>query len=110
MRTFQAYEEWLQPFKLYIKLPYPLQYCTMKLAGEVGEVSEKIAKTYRDHNGTFSPERKLEIAKELGDVLWYLTAISGELGFSLARVAELNMEKLNSRLERGTLQGEGDNR
>ena len=48
--------------------------------------------------------------KELGDVLFYVAALSNFYGSSLQTVAEMNIEKLDSRQERGVLQGSGDNR
>ena len=53
---------------------------------------------------------KKELLKELGDVLWYISQLSAELGLSLEEIASLNLEKLNSRKERGALRGSGDNR
>lgn len=58
----------------------------------------------------FSKSDRLEIAKELGDVLWYLSVLANDLGYSLDEVAALNIEKIRSRNERGKLHGNGDNR
>ena len=85
-------------------------YGVVGLNGEAGEVSEKVKKIWRDNDGYFDIEHKAEIIRELGDVLFYLTRISTELGYSLERVAEINVKKFTSRKERGTLQGSGDNR
>ncbi|MDO4511057.1 MAG: nucleoside triphosphate pyrophosphohydrolase family protein [Bacteroidales bacterium] len=85
-------------------------YPVLGLAGETGEVAEKVKKVIRDHGGHFSDEAKVEIAKELGDVLWYLAATAADLGFTLEEIAQLNLQKLASRTQRGTLQGSGDNR
>lgn len=85
-------------------------YPTLGLTGEAGEVAEKVKKVIRDHGGEFSEEAKLEIAKELGDVMWYVAAIAGDLGFSLEQIAQLNLEKLASRQSRNRLHGSGDNR
>ena len=78
--------------------------------GEAGEVSEKIKKVIRDDQGHVTPEKKEEIKKELGDVLWYLSQLSKELGIKFSEVASGNLEKLASRKIRGKLQGDGDNR
>lgn len=106
---FQEYQKKASSTAIYpehLKVLYPV----IGLAGEVGEVSEKIKKVFRDKNGEFSEEAKEEIQKELGDVLWYLAAISSDLEISLGEAATQNIEKLFSRKERGVLQGSGDNR
>lgn len=80
------------------------------LNNESGEVSGKIKKIYRDKNGEFSPIAKVEIAKELGDVLWYLALIAHDIGFSLESIATMNIQKLADRKERNQLGGSGDDR
>lgn len=79
---------------------------TLGLVGEAGEVAEKIKKLIRDDK-RFS---NAEIIKELGDVVFYVTALANYYGSTLDDVLETNVEKLNSREERGTLGGSGDNR
>jgi len=78
------------------------------LNGEAGEVAEKLKKILRDKNGEFSQDDKFKIAMELGDVLWYLSDIAFELGFTLENVAILNIQKLSSRKDRDKIHGEGD--
>ncbi|MFH1404823.1 MAG: nucleoside triphosphate pyrophosphohydrolase family protein [Patescibacteria group bacterium] len=85
-------------------------YPVLGLAGETGEVAEKFKKIIRDNNGIVDDERKEVIKKELGDVMWYIAQISTEIGLSLDDVALTNLEKLFSRLERGKIQGDGDER
>lgn len=85
-------------------------YAVLGLNGEAGEVAEKFKKIMRDKEGIFSDEDTDEILKEIGDVLWYAAALSAEMGYSLEEVAIRNLEKLNSRKERGVLSGSGDNR
>lgn len=85
-------------------------YPTLGLAGEAGEVAEKVKKILRDKGGVVSEETKKEITKELGDVLWYLSQIATELDVSLEDVAGENLKKLFSRMERGLISGDGDNR
>lgn len=80
------------------------------LSGETGEVAEKFKKMFRDKGGEITPEFKEDVKRELGDVLWYVTAISGELGLTLQEVAEGNIEKIESRKSRGVQHGNGDNR
>jgi len=88
----------------------PIVYPTLGLVNEAGEVAGKVKKIFRDKGGTISDEDRQELKLELGDVLWYMAQICTELGISLDDVAEANIEKLRSRLERGTIQGEGDHR
>ena len=80
-----------------------VQFLSLGLNGESGEVAEKVKKSVRD-----GEELKLE--KELGDVLWYLSALATELDLSLEEIAEKNIEKIKDREERNLLKGEGDNR
>lgn len=87
-----------------------LVYCILGLSGESGEVAEKLKKLIRDQGSEMTPEFKEAVAKELGDVLWYVTNAAVELGLSLEYVAQKNNEKLLARLEAGTLKGNGDDR
>ncbi|MCA9430302.1 MAG: nucleotide pyrophosphohydrolase, partial [Candidatus Omnitrophica bacterium] len=50
------------------------------------------------------------IIKELGDVLWYVANLAKAYDLPLSEVAESNIDKLQSRADRGKIQGEGDNR
>lgn len=87
-----------------------LSYPALGLAGEAGEVAEHAKKTIRDDGGSVSEERREAIAKELGDVLWYVAQIATELDLDLDQIAEGNLEKLLSRKQRGVLSGSGDDR
>ena len=80
------------------------------MAGEAGEVADKVKKVIRDNNSEFTSETKAEIAKEIGDVLWYCATLSKDLGYTLDEIAEINYQKLHSRQLRGKLGGNGDNR
>jgi NTP pyrophosphatase (non-canonical NTP hydrolase) len=100
--------------------PGALVYPVLGLVGEAGEVSEKLKKFFRDgeYDHTALEDPMLEIphrirdamARELGDCLWYITAAAADLGYSLEEIAELNLEKLEERAMKGTLQGSGDYR
>lgn len=87
-----------------------LAYPALGLAGEAGEVAEHAKKAIRDEDGTVSDQRRQAIAKELGDVLWYLAQIATELDLDLDEIAQGNLKKLLSRQERGVLSGSGDDR
>ena len=85
-------------------------YCTLKLNGEAGEIAEKVGKILRDDNGKISDEKRMNLIKELGDVLWYIANLADELSVSLDDVANINLEKLAQRKANNTLHGSGDNR
>ena len=87
-----------------------LLYPTLGLCGEAGEVAEKVKKMIRDDGGVLSDARRVALAKELGDVLWYLAQLATEAGLDLSQIASENLAKLLSRQERGVLQGSGDER
>lgn len=80
------------------------------LVGESGEVAEKFKKLIRDNGGKMSEQEKMDILKELGDVLWYINAISHLLGSDISQVAEINISKLRDRKERHVIAGSGDDR
>ena len=108
--NFKDYQKKSRKTALYPNRGKNFVYPTLGLAGEAGEVAEKIKKVIRDKNSVVSEETKIEIAKELGDVLWYVTQIAAELGLSLDSIADSNIKKLYSRFDRGALGGDGDNR
>jgi NTP pyrophosphatase (non-canonical NTP hydrolase) len=85
-------------------------YLTLGLTGEAGEVAEKVKKAIRDNGGEISDEKKQDIKKELGDVLWYVSQLARILGFTLDEVAEANLVKLADRKARGVIGGSGDTR
>ena len=112
--TFEEYQKESRKTAIYPAL-YPDQrpnivYPTLGLTGEAGEVAEKVKKILRDEKGAVSEEKRAEIAKELGDVLWYIAQLATELDLSLGEIARLNLEKLASRKDREKLSGSGDNR
>ena len=87
-----------------------LYYPTLGLAGEAGEVANKVKKIYRDQDGYIYQSDTAGLMDELGDVLWYVAAIASELELSLSSIAERNIDKLSSRSERDKVGGSGDNR
>ena len=82
-----------------------IPYVTLGLMGEAGEVAEKVKKIIRDNNGEISEEQRLNLGKEIGDVLWYVAALCDELNLDFNQVAQDNIDKLQSRKERGVLGG-----
>jgi len=107
---FEEYQKKSRKTAVYPNAGNNFIYPTLGLSGEAGEVAEKIKKVIRDKEGVVDEEQKIEIKKELGDVLWYVSQLASELGLSLEDIAEKNIEKLYSRMDRGKLQGNGDNR
>lgn len=104
--TFNEYQDFARSTAVYPS-EHGMAYVAMGLTGEAGEVADKVKKIYRD------PERgwhAKDIAKELGDVMWYLAQAAYEFGYTLEEVAQMNVDKLSSRKERGTIQGSGDDR
>jgi NTP pyrophosphatase (non-canonical NTP hydrolase) len=85
-------------------------YPSLGLANEAGEVLGKVKKVLRDNDGNFTPELNKEIGKEIGDVLWYMAALSRDLGLSLDDIANDNIQKLKDRQARGVIHGSGDSR
>ena len=106
---FKEYQEQALSTAVYNRR-WSIIYPALKLSGEAGEVSEKVGKVLRDEQGIFLDEKRLELAKELGDVLWYINALAHDIGYDLETVAKMNIEKLASRKERGMIHGSGDNR
>lgn len=80
------------------------------LPGEAGEAADKFKKIIRDKSGVISLSDREEIVKELGDVMWYVSTIAAYLDVPLSEVANGNISKLESRLKRNKIHGEGDNR
>jgi len=74
-----------------------LEYPTLGLTGEAGEVANIVKKIQRDFNGELTDEIRLKLQDELGDVLWYISACADELGFTLQEIAEFNVQKLANR-------------
>jgi len=87
---------------------YGIIYTTLGLVGESGEVAEKVKKYLRDK--TSPADLKADVARELGDVLWYLAMLANECGYTLEDIATLNVAKLKSRQARGKISGSGDDR
>ena len=86
---------------------YRMVYPALGLAGESGEVCEKVKKHLR---GDDSPNLRKDIEKELGDVLWYVANLASDLGLDLDDIATKNIDKLRDRQRRDVLQGDGDDR
>jgi NTP pyrophosphatase (non-canonical NTP hydrolase) len=107
---FSQYQEQSRRTATYPHAGDDMTYPALGLCGEAGEVAEKVKKTLRDDGGVLSDERRDALARELGDVLWYLSQLATEAGLELEEIAAENLDKLLSRRERGVLRGSGDDR
>lgn len=104
LEQFDSYQTAANSFAQYPK-EQELVYLALGLASEAGEVTDKIKKKIRD--GKF--DRK-ELAKELGDSLWYISQMATHLDYNMSEIASMNIDKLASRRTRNKIQGSGDNR
>ena len=104
MNSLREYQRAAVSFAIY-PATHKVLYPTLGLCGETGEIAEKVKKQVRDNN-----VNRHEVAKELGDVLWYLANLANDIGYNLDEIANINIEKLTSRKERNKIQGSGDNR
>jgi NTP pyrophosphatase (non-canonical NTP hydrolase) len=103
--TAQDYSLWVED-KIVTEGHTRLVENVLGLVGEAGEVAEKIKKQIRDGSRVSNEE----IVKELGDVVFYATALANYLGYDLQEVLDRNIDKLDSREARGVIKGSGDNR
>ena len=104
MNSLREYQIKAVGFAIY-PATHKVLYPTLGLCGEAGEIAEKVKKQVRDNNFN-----RHEVAKELGDVIWYLDNLANDIGYNLDEIANINIEKLSSRKERNKIQGSGDNR
>jgi len=107
---FDLYQDLAEDTAVYPDRGDNIYYPALGLAGEAGEVCEKIKKIMRDHDGKIDQENKESVCKELGDVLWYVAMVAAEFNLSLASIAEGNLDKLRDRIDRGVIKGSGDER
>lgn len=86
-----------------------LMYLIPGLAAEAGEVAGVYAKFLRDSNRELIPIQT-DLMKELGDCLWFVASIAKLYNVKLSDIAKMNIEKLEGRLQRGTIGGFGNER
>ena len=103
-KSFDDYQDFAETTAIYPE-DKALEYLALGLTSEAGEVAGKVKKLVRD--GEMSVE---DLAKELGDVVWYVAQLCTELDLYFSEVMGLNVEKLSDRLVRGKIGGSGDNR
>jgi NTP pyrophosphatase (non-canonical NTP hydrolase) len=95
--SFEEYQEAAARTALYPRRSENLEYPTLGLAGEAGEVANLVKKIQRDHGGQLTEEMREKLRDELGDVLWYIAACAHELGLTLSEIADHNVNKLAKR-------------
>lgn len=110
MLTFSEYQARTAETALYPGVNHNPIYPTLGLAGETGEIAEKVKKVLRDNNGHFDQTAIAAIKQELGDVLWYVARLAAELKLDLGDIAADNLAKTASRQQRGMIGGSGDER
>jgi NTP pyrophosphatase (non-canonical NTP hydrolase) len=98
--NFEDYQTEASQTALYPKRLANLEYPTLGLAGEAGEVANIVKKIQRDHGGIINNDIRGKLKDELGDVLWYISACADELGLTLTEIAEFNVQKLAKRHNR----------
>lgn len=108
--NFNDYQTKSRMTAKYPAIGHPIIYPALGLVNEAGEVAGKIKKVFRDKDGEINAETRDALKAELGDVLWYIAQVATELDLTLDDIAEYNIAKLTDRLERGKIQGDGDNR
>ena len=101
--NFNEYQKIARSTAIYPK-EYKVIYPALGLCGEAGEVAEKVKKNIRDGKSLDG------VGLELGDVLWYISALADDLGVTLEEIAQANVDKLSSRMKRNKINGSGDNR
>lgn len=105
IQGFNEYLEFVKSMKVYPE-KHAIVYPALGMTGEAGEVAEKVKKWLRGDKEL----DKFELLKEASDVLWYITSLADDLGYTLQDLVDANVEKLSSRKERGVVKGSGDNR
>jgi NTP pyrophosphatase (non-canonical NTP hydrolase) len=103
--TLNQYQKGAEKTAVY-PTKHALEYLTLGLSSEVGELNGKVAKYYRK-DGVYP---RAEVLDELGDVLWFVSELARVHNTTLQVLAEKNLSKLADRQERGVLKGNGDNR
>ena len=86
-----------------------MEYLMLGLANEVGEVLGKYKKYLRGDK-MIRQDFEKALVSELGDVMWYFVRICDMLDVTLYEVMLDNIHKLNDRMLKGTIKGDGDDR
>jgi len=106
---FNAYQQTAKSTAIYPP-EHKVLYPALGLSGEAGEVANKVKKIVRDGIHNMPPDWREQLSSEIGDVLWYCSALATDLNLSLGTIASQNIDKLERRKASGKLKGSGDNR
>jgi NTP pyrophosphatase (non-canonical NTP hydrolase) len=109
MSDFNSYQRNASSTAIYPE-EHRILYPALGLAGEAGEVANKVKKLIRDGPDKRPDTWREDIASEIGDVLWYCAALATDLNLTLGMIAGQNEKKLGQRKQSGTLGGSGDTR
>ena len=109
MSDFNAYQRMAAKTAIYPD-EHRIMYPALGLAGEAGEVANKVKKLIRDGPDGRPDDWREQISSEIGDVLWYCAALATDLNLTLGMIAAQNEKKLSARKDAGTIGGSGDNR
>lgn len=109
-KNINDYQKFTATTDIYPNDAFNIGYKALGLVGESGEAADKIKKIYRDKNGIFNATDEMEIAKELGDCLWYISRLAEAIGFNLSDIVAINVDKLSKRKAEDKIHGNGDNR
>jgi len=108
MYDLESYQKRIKGWDVYPDSTKPGVYLYGIMA-ELGEVANKYKKVFRDHGGQLE-QRQKDYALEIGDLFWYATRLANWMGFTLEEILDMNLEKLQSRFDRGKIHGDGDSR
>lgn len=109
--SFVEYQRCCADTAIYPSIGDKTTYPLLGLAGEVGELLNKVKKFWRDGNGALADmdeSRRRSLTSEIGDILWYVAQTASEFGIDVSEAASVNIMKLRDRKERGCLTGSGD--
>lgn len=109
-KDFDEYQKVTRKTAIYPTIGKKFIFPLVGLSGEVGEISEKIKKLFRDKNAKLTNEQRIEIGKEIGDAFWYLTQLSSDLSLNFSDIVKMNLEKISKRAKENKIHGDGDNR
>ena len=109
MSDFNSYQRSASGTAIYPE-KHRITYPALGMAGEAGEVANKVKKLIRDGPENRPDTWREDIASEIGDVLWYCASLASDLNLSLGMIAAQNLIKLDKRKDKGTLGGSGDTR